>query len=547
MPGKNELLGKLPAFNADYVLIKQRQSTNDLINAISSRHKVFANDYNNICLDFLGNDEYETAENIYYFLRDNVDYVEEGIEAQTVRSPAAIIATGKTIGADCKNYSLFAGGILDALNRRGANIVWCYRFAGYNYIKKELGHVFVVINPKTQDEIWIDAVLDKFDDRSKPPVNFTDKKVSAMALYQMSGIKSIGAPPPVKQLGTFGEFYMPVNPAGDVTDEAFAHALLKYRLECDAQTEYKNGTLKPGTARAAKYMTAISNLNQKIDGYEKGQHNFGKPVKTKISGGILSLLWGGDQLKTMQATLPSIALDFLYLYIPMNTLPADPNWLEAQRNNYRSIMPAIVVQKRDWAELCSWHWGSWGDIHVETYVYPLMHGLITKMLGMTPEAFWSNALGLPITIEDNGVYAGTHAAPGTDQSGLVEQLMGTVTSILNSSGIVGGTVSAAFKIAFAIPKAIFSGIINNLEMIYPVSSFTPSPSDWVGSKWQPFPNGFPPLVGIFAPAVTITPAVDTINPNNPVATNGSGGGNSNLLLFAGLAALVVLHSNHHKN
>jgi hypothetical protein len=90
---------------------------------------------------------------------------------------------------DCKHYALFAGGILDSLNREGKNIDWCYRFANYRLFTRDLQHVFVVVfyNGK---EYWIDPVLDYFNCK-KEYVNFLDKK--PMALYKVSGITVPGS------------------------------------------------------------------------------------------------------------------------------------------------------------------------------------------------------------------------------------------------------------------------------------------------------------------------------------------------------------------
>jgi hypothetical protein len=103
-----------------------------------------------------------------------------------LKSPAAIIAPGTT--SDCKNYSLFTGGILDALNRKGAKIPWVYRFSSYRLLDKMPQHVFVVMYPGTNKEIWIDAVLPYYN-QHKQYYYKTDRKVKNMSLIALSGIE----------------------------------------------------------------------------------------------------------------------------------------------------------------------------------------------------------------------------------------------------------------------------------------------------------------------------------------------------------------------
>jgi hypothetical protein len=112
-------------------------------------------------------------------LKKNIKYVIESENKQIVRSPGAILFQGVS---DCKCYSLFAGGICEALG-----IPFCYRFASYRADNKQPGHVFIVVNPGTDNEIWIDPVLGKFN-YQKQYVYKIDKKPKKMAIYQVSGI-----------------------------------------------------------------------------------------------------------------------------------------------------------------------------------------------------------------------------------------------------------------------------------------------------------------------------------------------------------------------
>lgn len=184
------LLNSLSPYKGKKYLIKKNQSVNDIIKAITEAHDKHRAEYKKICREFLGNNKRQTAKNIWVFLKKYVPYNEEPEHNQTIKSPAAIIVTGmyNTEYNDCKNYSLFAAGILQGLNDLGYKIPFCYRFASYNIFDKTPGHVFVVVDPGTDKEIWIDPVLKEFDYK-KPYQYAKDKKM----MYSISGV-SMGKP-----------------------------------------------------------------------------------------------------------------------------------------------------------------------------------------------------------------------------------------------------------------------------------------------------------------------------------------------------------------
>ncbi len=169
-------MGRLGPFQNRREMLSADQSTGDIIDAILEAHRRHAGDYSKISSFFNAGSKRETARKIFNFLKKNVRYVIEPGTKQTVKSPAAILATGY---GDCKHYSLFAGGVLQNLG-----IPFAYRFASYKIFDKQPQHVFVVVNPGTNNEIWIDPVVGDFDYK-KPYTYATDKK---MALYSISGI-----------------------------------------------------------------------------------------------------------------------------------------------------------------------------------------------------------------------------------------------------------------------------------------------------------------------------------------------------------------------
>jgi hypothetical protein len=89
---------------------------------------------------------------------------------------------------DCKHYSGFIAGVIDAVNRKtGAGIDWVYRFASYDIFDPTPVHVFIVVKDYGR-EIWIDPVLKKLNQRDPQPTYFIDKKISnSMPLIRIAG------------------------------------------------------------------------------------------------------------------------------------------------------------------------------------------------------------------------------------------------------------------------------------------------------------------------------------------------------------------------
>jgi len=186
----NVLLNYLPKYQGKEKIIKDQQNTDDIIKAILNGHQQYVDQYKNISSFFVGSTPKKTLENIWGFLKREVKYRIEPESKQTIKSPSAIIATGKTTGSDCKNYSLFTAGILDNINKSGSQkIPFCFRFTGYKFFDSNPQHVFIVAYPNTNKEIWIDAVLNKFDYK-KPYTLKIDKKVPMLV-----GISGIGQKP----------------------------------------------------------------------------------------------------------------------------------------------------------------------------------------------------------------------------------------------------------------------------------------------------------------------------------------------------------------
>ena len=107
----NSIYTHLTPFNNSKKVLVQDQNVSDIIGAMLQAHNQYAPEYNKIARNFEGRNVKSTARNIYQFLKKNVNYVVEPDEKQTIKSPSAILYTGKSTGSDCKNYSLFTAGV----------------------------------------------------------------------------------------------------------------------------------------------------------------------------------------------------------------------------------------------------------------------------------------------------------------------------------------------------------------------------------------------------------------------------------------------------
>lgn len=182
MINKQYLLSKLSGFSGNKMLIRKDQDVKDIVSAMLEAHKIYAADYDKISDQFYKGSDKKTARAIFDFLKGNIRYKIESDSNQRIMSPAAILSLSAN---DCKNYALFIGGILDSLKRKGkikGEIL--YRFASYKLLDEIPHHVFVVLQTPA-GEIWIDPVLQNFDEK-KPYYHKIDRKI--MALYSVSGI-----------------------------------------------------------------------------------------------------------------------------------------------------------------------------------------------------------------------------------------------------------------------------------------------------------------------------------------------------------------------
>jgi hypothetical protein len=192
------VLKAVPPLEGNVEIISRRQNTSQIVKEVLDAHSHFAGDYDLLVTKYKWIQNESIEEQLYEFCRENLHYNAESEQEQTTRSPAGIIELGgsNSMGCDCKHYSGYIAGCLDAINRNNQEETypWAYRFASYDNDPAP-GHVFVVVYNDDGTETWIDPVLSKFNKRFPSPVTFKDKRPSKMPLMRISGPgRAVGCP-----------------------------------------------------------------------------------------------------------------------------------------------------------------------------------------------------------------------------------------------------------------------------------------------------------------------------------------------------------------
>jgi len=184
-----QALGGTPVISR---VVVDDQDVRDIMHYMPKAHRAYGIMYDRFAQLFELDDEdmnvYDLCRALWQFCRDNFEYFEESEEDQRLSAPSTMLKRGY---ADCKGYSLFCAGVLDALKRRGWPIGWQFRYVPTSFWSVSIGHVFVVVDPNGQN-IWIDPVLDTFNKKMffwvRKDVRLNAAKVAGLNGYGRVGI-----------------------------------------------------------------------------------------------------------------------------------------------------------------------------------------------------------------------------------------------------------------------------------------------------------------------------------------------------------------------
>jgi len=140
----------------------------DIISAIHKALPKAVTQVQNLSRHFQAASRYETAKNIWLFLKNNIRYVRDADEYQKIKLPSRLLSEGT---GDCKSLSLFTAAILKSLDMPAA-----FRYASYSPGNDIPSHVYTTTQDERGNEIIIDAVWNEFN---------SEKKYSSKKDYQM--------------------------------------------------------------------------------------------------------------------------------------------------------------------------------------------------------------------------------------------------------------------------------------------------------------------------------------------------------------------------
>jgi len=450
MVTRNKVLEKLSPYKGQYTILVKEQDTKDIISGILENHYIYCNEYDKIYSLFVGRNLKETANNVFNFLKSNVPYFIEPGDMQTLRSPSAIVANLN--GADCKSYSLFANGVLDAYRRNeGKDFDVFYRFAGYN--GDFIEHVFSAVCDCDKNKFfYIDPVLYNFDDRSVTPTVIKDKKIKKPMLVQVNGINRIA----------------------------------ERRLQ-NYQSQFPPYTYVGNTYEAVGRMCGIDSM----------------------AGGMFDIGQDAAHLKDFSAGLEASYRSWLMLFVR----PASPP-IHSQLNrsiyfflpdNIYYSLPKIVIDKFTAADHCFFKVNGQTDNAIGTgELFDLVQSAVTKKIGMTPKQFWAKFFGMQSVSGISNRYNG--------MSSQYNRIGTFDTSVLDDAALEVGLPPGVLETAlnFFMPGLDLTPNPSTFEFKLSDFANTPYPKDKnLFSEITPQNPGSPPLVnttpGTTTPGTTFNP------------------------------------------
>lgn len=145
----------IPAPNYQTRLITKNQSAKDIAALLLVAERNSRVYVKKLLPFFDAKTEKEVAYKVWYFLRNNINYVKEPPSRQSAKTINRIISDGF---GDCKHYSIFAVCILRAFGM-DAN----FRLAGFTYDDKSPTHAYAVVFVGDR-KIIIDPCIKRFNE-----------------------------------------------------------------------------------------------------------------------------------------------------------------------------------------------------------------------------------------------------------------------------------------------------------------------------------------------------------------------------------------------
>lgn len=294
---------------------------------------------------------YELSKSIFDFLKSNIQYKEDGMLFQAIKSPSRL---WKDKAGDCKSFAIFSAAILKALG-----IPYSIRFVSYSEEWPDIfTHVYTVAHSEGQTYI-IDPVWSGPFNSQKPFINKKD-------YYMKPGLYSMGATATARSTNKIAKRRRGILqlPANLHNEAAFELAIVRQRLEIERNIMEKRGrTAKvSGIDRSldvldefigaveAEDLQAIDSVISGIGGGKLGGKvkNFLNKAKEKVAKGVKTMakiVTAPQRLLIrgiLELTLPVVAPTFLYLFLPSDKVALVPASVQKKRKNQEKIANFIV-------------------------------------------------------------------------------------------------------------------------------------------------------------------------------------------------------------
>lgn len=135
-------------------LVAYRQNTDDIVDLLLTCERHARKEWPRLRKAFKGANDYETCQNIWYYMKKKIVYQREPEERQTGKTIARILADGF---GDCKAFATFA-----LASCRACGIPAVFRLASYDPTDKTPSHIYCVAKANGKIVI-IDGCMPSFD------------------------------------------------------------------------------------------------------------------------------------------------------------------------------------------------------------------------------------------------------------------------------------------------------------------------------------------------------------------------------------------------
>lgn len=177
---RTDLLKHMPTVTGFNKLEVSDAFNSDIISTIHKNLPEATKQVLSIAKNFKGRNRLQTAQNIWNFLKSQIQYKKDPQGSQLVRLPNRFLKDGT---GDCKSYSLFTGAILSALK-----IPFSFRYTSYVPGSTIPTHIYVITQDENGKQIIIDGVYNRFNAEKQ----FAYKKDHLMNVFTLSGVEAGG-------------------------------------------------------------------------------------------------------------------------------------------------------------------------------------------------------------------------------------------------------------------------------------------------------------------------------------------------------------------